>query len=146
MQRAADAAVDQSIAEIEKSLPQTRKTPRDPAAGRADRDRSATPAPCAPWSAAAIFAPATSIAPRVARRQPGSAFKPFVYAAAVEDGFGPDDLIEDLDEPVEASNAAWTPDDEHVDDEVADAARRPAAVEQSRRRAAAEPRSDCGRR
>ena len=33
------------------------------AAGRADRDRSEQPAPCAPWSAAAIFAPAPSIAP-----------------------------------------------------------------------------------
>jgi penicillin-binding protein 1A len=30
-----------------------------------------------------------------ARRQPGSAFKPFVYAAAFERGFGPTDLIED---------------------------------------------------
>jgi len=33
-----------------------------------------------------------------ARRQPGSAFKPFVYTAAVEQGFGPSTII--LDEPL----------------------------------------------
>ncbi len=133
MQRAADAAVGQSIAEIEKSLPK-RKTPRDPVrlgpgAKRQDLAQGQ------PLQAALIAIDPDTGAVRAmvggrdfrvsnfnratrAKRQPGSAFKPFVYAAAVEDGFGPDDLIEHLDEPVDASNAAWTPDDEHVDDQV----------------------------
>ena len=115
MQRAADAAVDQSIAEIEKALPK-RETPRDPlqaALVAIDPDTGAVRAMVGGRDfRASNFNRAT-----VARRQPGSAFKPFVYAAAVEDGFGPDDLIEGLGDPIEASNAAWTPDDEHVDDE-----------------------------
>ena len=116
MQRAADAAVEQSIAEIEKSLPK-RKTPRDPlqaALIAIDPDTGAVRAMVGGRDfRASNFNRAT-----LARRQPGSAFKPFVYAAAVEGGFGPDDLIEGLDDPVEASNAAWTPDDEHVDEDV----------------------------
>lgn len=40
-----------------------------------------------------------------ARRQPGSAFKPFVYAAAFEGGFGPDDVF--IDQPV--TYGAWSP-------------------------------------
>ncbi len=116
MQRAADAAVQQSLAEIEKSLPKS-KTPRDPLQGALvalDPQSGAVRA----MVGGRDFARSNFNRATRARRQPGSAFKPFVYAAAVEDGFGPDDLIEDLDEPVEASNAAWTPDDEHVDEEV----------------------------
>ena len=50
-----------------------------------------------------------------ARRQPGSAFKPFVYAEALESGFTPATLIDHLDDPVLTSEGAWVPEDEHLD-------------------------------
>jgi penicillin-binding protein 1A len=40
-----------------------------------------------------------------ARRQPGSAFKPFLYLAAIEQGYGPDSV--EVDEPVRIGN--WQP-------------------------------------
>jgi 1A family penicillin-binding protein len=48
-----------------------------------------------------------------ARRQPGSAFKPFVYATAIEAGYTPATMIDHLDEPIETLQGAWTPEDEH---------------------------------
>ena len=36
-----------------------------------------------------------------AHRQPGSAFKPFVYATALEAGFTPATMIDGLDDPIE---------------------------------------------
>jgi penicillin-binding protein 1A len=48
-----------------------------------------------------------------ARRQPGSAFKPFVYAAALERGFSPGTLLTRLDEPVWTPQGMWVPDDGH---------------------------------
>lgn len=50
-----------------------------------------------------------------ARRQPGSAFKPFVYAAALEAGFTPATIIENLNEPVDTPSGAWTPEEGHSD-------------------------------
>ncbi|MDF1732536.1 MAG: PBP1A family penicillin-binding protein [Minwuia sp.] len=41
----------------------------------------------------------------LARRQPGSAFKPFLYLAALEAGFDPEDTV--LDEPIEIDG--WRP-------------------------------------
>jgi penicillin-binding protein 1A len=50
-----------------------------------------------------------------ARRQPGSAFKPFVYAAAIEAGYSPASLLTDLDLPVTTDQGVWVPEDEHSD-------------------------------
>ncbi len=50
-----------------------------------------------------------------AHRQPGSAFKPFVYAAALESGFTPATLIDHLDDPVNTPEGNWVPEDEHSD-------------------------------
>jgi penicillin-binding protein 1A len=46
-----------------------------------------------------------------ARRQAGSAFKPFVYAAALEQGFTPATLITGLSNPIATLQGAWVPDD-----------------------------------
>lgn len=48
-----------------------------------------------------------------ARRQAGSAFKPFVYAAALERGYTPASLITRLNEPIPTLKGAWEPEDGH---------------------------------
>ncbi len=48
-----------------------------------------------------------------ALRQPGSAFKPFVYAAALEAGYSPSSVVTRLDEPVQTLQGAWIPEDGH---------------------------------
>ncbi len=50
-----------------------------------------------------------------ARRQAGSAFKPIIYAAALERGYAPGTLLRDLDAPIAASEptGTWLPSGEH---------------------------------
>ena len=73
-----------------------------------------------------------------AKRQSGSAFKPFVYAAALEAGYTPATLITGLNDPIRDAQGEWVPEDEHCDRRLDDAAHGAADVEQSRGRAAAE--------
>jgi penicillin-binding protein 1A len=51
-----------------------------------------------------------------ARRQAGSAFKPIIYAAALERGFSPGTLLKHLDTPIEGSDD-WMPNGGHERDE-----------------------------
>jgi penicillin-binding protein 1A len=51
-----------------------------------------------------------------AKRQAGSAFKPFVYAAALEQGFSPGTLLTNLDDPVWTPQGDWVPEDGHSSD------------------------------
>ncbi len=48
-----------------------------------------------------------------AKRQSGSAFKPFVFAAALEAGFSPATVITGLDDPIDTLQGKWVPEDEH---------------------------------
>jgi membrane carboxypeptidase/penicillin-binding protein len=49
-----------------------------------------------------------------AKRQSGSAFKPFVYAAALEAGYSPASLITGLNNPIlTVKEGAWLPEDDH---------------------------------
>jgi 1A family penicillin-binding protein len=50
-----------------------------------------------------------------ARRQPGSAFKPFVYATALERGYSPASLLTNLDDPIMTLEGEWVPEDERLD-------------------------------
>ena len=48
-----------------------------------------------------------------AKRQAGSAFKPILYAAALERGFSPGTLLKDLDAPILSAGPDWLPSGEH---------------------------------
>ena len=48
-----------------------------------------------------------------AKRQAGSAFKPFVFAAALEAGFSPGTAIDGLDQSVASAQGAYLPGGEH---------------------------------
>ena len=48
-----------------------------------------------------------------AKRQAGSAYKPFVFAAALEAGYSPATVITRLNDPIQTLQGAWVPEDEH---------------------------------
>ncbi len=115
MQQAAEAAVKASLEELDRQRAKAAKGKADP---DDDRLQAALVAmdPATGYVRAMVggrdgageFNRATQ-----ARRQPGSAFKPFVYAAALEGGYTAATVIDHLDAPVATIQGDWTPEDEH---------------------------------
>jgi 1A family penicillin-binding protein len=76
-----------------------------------------------------------------AKRQSGSAFKPFVYAAALEAGYSPASLISGLNSPILTVQGEWIPEDDHS---TADELTMRAALRTSSNRAAVQMLSTVG--
>jgi 1A family penicillin-binding protein len=53
-----------------------------------------------------------------AKRQPGSAFKPFIWAMALESGYAPSTTLEGLDQPIDTAQGPWLPGGEHESNEI----------------------------
>jgi penicillin-binding protein 1A len=110
MQKAAEEAVETSLLEIEARIPprkdaeplQASLLALDPASGEVraivgGRDTASVGLNRALQT----------------KRQAGSAFKPFVYAAAIDSGFAPATVIDRLNDPIDTYQGAWLPEDEH---------------------------------
>jgi 1A family penicillin-binding protein len=120
MQRAAEAVVAESVQEIEARRAK-RYANRKNAAPEVERLEAALVAldPTTGEVRAMVggrdFKTSRFNRATQALRQPGSAFKPFVYAAALEAGYAPSSVVTALDQPVQTFQGAWLPEDEHSD-------------------------------
>jgi len=117
MQKAAEAEVANAIAAIERRQAESKsnKSPDDQMLQAALVAMDPHTGHVRAMVGGRDFAQSTFNRATQARRQPGSAFKPFVYAAALERGFSPATLITDLDQPIMTLQGAWVPEDEHSD-------------------------------
>lgn len=148
---AMQAAADQAVSDGLKTLEARRTAKRSARARAADVDHG-------PLQAALIAIEPASGAVRAmtggrdfaessfnravqAKRQPGSAFKPFVYASAIESGYTPASLITNLNAPIDTPQGGWTPEDEHS---TSDSMSIRAALRTSSNRAAVRMLQDVG--
>jgi penicillin-binding protein 1A len=113
MQAAADEAVRASLAELDADRPASKNGPAEPlqAALIAIDPRNGE---VRALVGGRSFAASPFDRAMQAHRQPGSAFKPFVYAAALEAGYTQVSVINHLDEPIDTIQGAWLPDDGHA--------------------------------
>jgi len=124
MQKAAEQLVEEGLADIEKRrgykyLPRGKQEiPKD---GRPDYLQGALYAmdPSTGFVEAMVggrdFSESRFNRAVQAKRQSGSAFKPFVYATAIEAGYTPATVITNLDAPIATPQGGWVPEDEHSD-------------------------------
>ena len=119
MQRAAEATIAKSLEQIEARRARSARRRRSEAGVRIERLEAALVAmdPTTGEVRAMVggrdFKASRFNRATQALRQPGSAFKPFVYAAALESGYTPSSLVTRLDEPIQTLQGAWIPEDEH---------------------------------
>ena len=125
LQRSVEEIVERNLARIERR-PGYRHAKRGPAGGRTDGEK-----PDYLQAAVVVLDPASGEVRALiggrdfdesrfnramqAQRQPGSAFKPFVYAAAIEQGFTAATVLTNLDDPMLTPQGMWMPEDEHSD-------------------------------
>jgi penicillin-binding protein 1A len=109
MQKAAEAAVTGALAEIESRIPRKGREPLQGALFALDAATGEVRAMVGGRDTSSIGLNRAI----QSKRQPGSAFKPFVYAAALESGYSPATIIDRLNDPVETYEGAWLPEDEH---------------------------------
>jgi penicillin-binding protein 1A len=126
MQRVAESTLEKSLAQIEE------RRARRTQGRRPEHNVAGTPSPSERLEAALVALDPTTGEVRAmvggrdfkssrfnramqALRQPGSAFKPFVYAAALEAGYTPSTLLTRLDQPINTLEGEWMPEDEHLE-------------------------------
>jgi 1A family penicillin-binding protein len=117
MQQAAEVLVEESLIEVEQRRDARRKKGEEPDSSKLEAAVVAIDPATGEVRAlvggrsfeSSHFNRATQ-----ARRQPGSAFKPFVFAAALEAGWSPASIVSRLDEPIQTLQGAWIPEDEHA--------------------------------
>ena len=150
MQKAAEAAVQQGLIDIERSTRPSRTARAKDSLTAREPLQAALIAidPSNGFVRAMVggrdFVKSSFNRATQARRQPGSAFKPFIYAAAIERGYSPDDWIDGLDDPVLASTGYWSPEDAHFDEEGVDGVTLREGLRLSSNRAAVRLMQDLG--
>jgi 1A family penicillin-binding protein len=122
MQKAADAEVARALAEIEKRQARRRTRAADTTAEAALQAALIAIDPRTGEVRAMVggrgFDASRFNRATQSRRQPGSAFKPFVYAAALEQGYTPATVLTGLSNPIMTASGAWVPEDGHLESDA----------------------------